>query len=101
MHCVEELIEGGELAFEAGQHQDGEADFRAIEHGLPKVVVDVDLGQSAVEGVLVVRVGADAADAVVAVSFQEGELHHVDAVRIAVKSLFDLVGHLKVSRREA
>ena len=44
MHGVEELIEGGELAFESGEHQDGDTDLRAVEHGLPKVVVDINLG---------------------------------------------------------
>ena len=101
MHRVQELVEGGELALEAGQHQDGEGDLCAVEHGLSEVVVDVYLDQSAVEGVLVVRVGADAADAVVAFPLQEGELHQVDAVGVAVQSLLDLVGHFQVGRREA
>ena len=96
MHCVQELVEARKFALEAGQHQDGQDYLSAVEHGLSKIVVDVDLDQPAIEGVLVVRVGADAADSVVALPLQEGELDHVDAVRVAVQFLFDLVGHLQV-----
>lgn len=64
-------------------------------------MVDVDLDETLVGGVLVVRVSSNAADSVVCVPCHEGKTHEVDTVRVGVQLLFDLVAHLEIGGGEA
>jgi hypothetical protein len=84
VHCVEEAIECLEFALETHQNQDLKRYLSTVELFLTEIVVDEYLNESFVHGVLVVRVSANAAHAMVTFTVGKGEVYEIDTVGVGV-----------------
>lgn len=75
VHCVEEAVEGFKFSLEPHQHQKLQSGLCSVEQLLSEVVVDVDLHETLISCVLVMRVGSNAAHSVVCISCHEDKSH--------------------------
>ena len=94
MHGVEKSVKALELSLKSNQGLYFNADFNAVKV-LTEFVVNVDLDQSLMLDVLIVRVASDRAGSLVFFRVKS-ELNEVDSIRILCKDLLDVLVSVEV-----